>query len=253
MAEIQFYDYLLAGWFILAAIVAIILRFVPAPYGRHLRPKWGPGLRKSLGWMIMEAPAAIVFALFFAVGCAPVNVPHFLFFLLWEAHYLHRSFLYPFLLRGRKKTMPLSVVAMGATFNLVNSYLNGRYLFTFSGGYPEDWLLDPRFIAGVILFISGYILNRYSDQILRGLRGPEDDGYRIPSGGFYRWVTCPNYLGEITQWCGWALATWSLAGLSFAFWTLIVLSTRARSHHLWYRRNFPDYPPERRVLLPGLW
>ena len=66
-------------------------------------------------------------------------------------------------------------------------------------------------------------------------------------------MSCPNYLGEVVEWGGWALATWSMAGLSFAVWTLMVLSTRAHSHHRWYRENFPEYPPGSRALIPGLW
>jgi hypothetical protein len=30
------------------------------------------------------------------------------------------------------------------------------------------------------------------------------------------------------------------------------LVPRALSHHRWYQANFPDYPHERRALLPGL-
>jgi protein-S-isoprenylcysteine O-methyltransferase Ste14 len=69
----------------------------------------------------------------------------------------------------------------------------------------------------------------------------------------YRWISCPNYLGEIVEWSGWALATWSLPGLAFAVWTAANLAPRAHSHHLWYREHFEDYPPQRKALLPGLW
>lgn len=75
----------------------------------------------------------------------------------------------------------------------------------------------------------------------------------IPSGGLYRFVSCPNYLGEIIEWSGWALATWSLGGLSFAVWTAANLLPRAISHHKWYRSRFPDYPPKRLAILPFIW
>ena len=64
----------------------------------------------------------------------------------------------------------------------------------------------------------------------------------MPRGGFFRWVSCPNYLGEMLQWSGFALATWSLPGLSFALWTVANLLPRAVAHHRWYRREFADYP-----------
>ena len=43
------------------------------------------------------------------------------------------------------------------------------------------------------------------------------------------------------------------SGLAFAVWTIANLAPRARSNHLWYRQTFPDYPAERKALLPGLW
>ena len=52
---------------------------------------------------------------------------------------------------------------------------------------------------------------------------------------------------------GWALATWSLPGLAFAVWTVANLVPRARANHRWYRGRFPDYPKERRALVPGVW
>jgi hypothetical protein len=52
---------------------------------------------------------------------------------------------------------------------------------------------------------------------------------------------------------GWAVATWSLSGLAFATWTAANLAPRARANHRWYLETMPDYPPERKALLPGVW
>ena len=103
------------------------------------------------------------------------------------------------------------------------------------------------------MFVSGFIINRWADRKLRGLRKAGETAYQIPFGGLYQYISCPNYLGEIVEWCGWALATWSLAGLTFAIWTIANLAPRARSNHRWYREHFSAYPPERRALVPGVW
>ena len=108
-------------------------------------------------------------------------------------------------------------------------------------------------MIGLILFLAGYGVNRWADLTLRGLRRPGETGYKIPYGGLFRWVSCPNYLGEIVEWFGWALTTWSLPGLAFALWTVANLAPRARAHHAWYHDHFPDYPPERKALIPGIW
>ena len=63
---------------------------------------------------------------------------------------------------------------------------------------------------------------------------------------------CPNYLGEMMEWIGWALVAWSMAGFVFVVWTAANLVPRAYAHHQWYRRTFPDYPPERKAFIPFL-
>ena len=78
----------------------------------------------------------------------------------------------------------------------------------------------------------------------------EGAGYEIPRGWLYRYISCPNYFGEIVEWIGWAVAIWSLAGASFAVFTIANLAPRAISHHRWYHEKFPDYPPERKALVP---
>jgi 3-oxo-5-alpha-steroid 4-dehydrogenase 1 len=253
MNEQTFYSGLLIGWFVLAVVIFIALFFVVAPYGRYTRKGWGPTFNNRVGWVVMESMSPLVFAACFFLGSNIKTITLLLFFFMWEAHYIHRSFIYPFSLQDKIKRMPLLVVGMGFFFNAVNAYLNGRYVFTFSGGYSNEWLLDPRFICGVIIFIIGFVINRRADYILRNLRRLDESDYKIASSGLYRFISCPNYLGEIIIWVGWAVATWSLAGLSFAAWTIANLVPRARAHHAWYRSYFPDYPPERKALVPGLW
>ena len=61
-----------------------------------------------------------------------------------------------------------------------------------------------------------------------------------------------DYLGEILEWAGWALATWSFAGSAFAVFTLANLLPRALANHGWFKTQFADYPSSRRALIPYL-
>ena len=253
MNERAFFDFLLIGWLLLAIVIFIILFYISAPYGRHIRSGWGPVINNKLGWIIMEAPALLVFIVCFILGSSTNTISILVFFGLWLSHYIHRAFIYPFWLRGTANRMPVVIISFGLLFNTVNGYLNGRYIFTFSGGYTNEWLLDPRFIAGLVLFLTGFIINRQADYTLRHLRKASESGYKVSTKGLFRWISCPNYFGEIMIWIGWAVATWSLAGLVFAFWTAANLVPRARAHHAWYRENFPGYPPGRKALVPGVW
>ncbi len=247
------YNTLLRISFPLALITFILLRFVTAPYGRYKRKGWGPLVSNRLGWFLMEAPSAIVFAVLFYIGKVPKTPPLLLFFFLWEFHYIHRAFVYPFQIAKGKKNMPLTILLMGLVFNLGNAYLNGSYLFFLSPGYAASWFTQPQMVLGLALFTTGFLINRWADRVLLSLRRENKNEYQIPQGGLYHWVSCPNYLGEILEWVGWAIATWSLAGLSFAVWTIANLAPRAYAHHRWYRQHFPEYPSERKALLPGIW
>ena len=116
-------------------------------------------------------------------------------------------------------TFPAAVVAMAVLFNVLNAYINARWI-SHLGFYPSDWLTSLPFLVGVVLFGGGWLINQHADRTLIGLRKPGEAHYSIPRGGFYRYVSCPNYLGEIVEWIGWAILTWSLAGLAFAVFTI---------------------------------
>ncbi len=242
-------------WFVfaelaLAAVTFVALLFVVAPYGgRHGRSGWGTTVPSRVGWIVMEAPASVAFLLFYLLGAHRAEVVPLLFLLLWQAHYVQRAFVYPFLMRSGSR-MPVLVMLLAILFNLLNAWVNARWISEY-GDYPLSWLTDLRFWLGVALFAVGYALNIWSDRILRGLRrgGP---GYRIPYGGGFRFVSSPNYLGEIVEWTGWAIATWSVAGLAFALYTIANLAPRAMANHRWYQATFPEYPVYRRALIPFL-
>jgi protein-S-isoprenylcysteine O-methyltransferase Ste14 len=235
----------------LAAVTFVALRFITAPYGRHGRGGWGPTVPARAAWLVMESPAAVLFAGVYATGAHRTGLVPLVLLAMWEAHYLYRAFWYPFLARAGAR-MPVLVVLLAIAFNALNAWLNARWISHY-GRYAPSWLADPRFLVGLALFGCGLAVHVTADRTLRRLRAPGETGYRIPYGGGYRWVSSPNYLGEIVEWSGWALAAWSPAGLAFALYSAANLVPRAADHHAWYARRFPDYPPRRRALIPYLW
>ena len=237
--------------FALSFVSFIVLMFIPAPYGRHVRPGWGPVIPARVGWIAMEAPAVLVFAWAFFAGERWSHPAPLALFALWQMHYVYRTFVFPFRMHGGKPMTLLVAAFVALLVTAPYGYLNGRQLSHF-GEYPTSWLADPRFLVGSVLFIVGFAINFQSDNILMKLRKPGESGHKIPKGGLFRWVSCPNYFGELVEWSGWALATWSLAGLAFAVWGAVNLVPRALANHRWYRETFADYPPERRALIPGL-
>lgn len=250
MSEREFFPILLFVFLGIGVFVFIALFFVPAPYGRHTRTGWGPQMDSKWGWLLMESPAALLFMIFFCAGNRKDLVPVILLF-IWLSHYFHRAFIYPFTIRSRK-SMPVSILSFALLFNIVNPYIQARWIYSLapSTSYTVEWLTDIRFIIGILIFSLGFAINRQADRHLRNLRKPGETDYEIPERGLFRFVSCPNYLGEIVEWTGWALAVWSLSGFTYALWTLFNLLPRARAHHDWYRKTFPEYPPGRKALIP---
>ena len=248
----------LHGMLVWGVLVAAIVMFAyllrrAAPYGRHYRGAgWGPHISTRLAWIVMELPAPVVFLAVFLSGQHAFETVPLVFLAMWQVHYLNRTFIYPLRLRTGGRKTPLLVVGSGFFFNAVTAYTNARFVSEF-GTYAMAWLADPRFLVGVAIFLAGFTLNLHADNTLMHLRRPGEAGHSIPKGGGFRFVSCPNYLGEILEWLGWAIATWSFAGLAFLLLTVANLAPRARSNHRWYVDTFDDYPPERRALIPGIY
>jgi protein-S-isoprenylcysteine O-methyltransferase Ste14 len=233
----------------LAVVTIASLFVVVAPYGRHDREGWGPKIPSRLAWIYMECPAVLAFGWWFLRGPHATATAPLVLFALWNLHYVHRTFVFPFRLKIAGKTMPFLIATLGFTFNTLNAYVNATWIGTL-GDYPASWLGSPAFVVGATLFLSGLAINLWSDTRLIELRGDGTGGYKVPRGGLFELVSCPNYLGEILEWTGWAIATWSLAGVAFLLYVLANLVPRALANHAWYREKFPDYPARRRALVP---
>jgi hypothetical protein len=251
MIGLTVFNGIVLAWTLLALVLFPFQLFVTAPYGRHVRAGWGPRIPNRLSWFAMESVSLVVFAALFLAGPTAKSAPMWVFFALWVAHYIHRSLIFPWLTHTRGKTIPLAIVLSAAGFNIVNGGLNGFYLGWLAPIYPAAWLTDPRFVIGLVVFLSGGATNIWADYRLIALRAGTTD-YAIPRGGLFELVSCPNHLGEIVQWSGFALMCWNLPALSFAIWTAANLIPRALSHHRWYRQRFADYPRRRKAVIPFL-
>jgi 3-oxo-5-alpha-steroid 4-dehydrogenase 1 len=238
------------GWTVFAVLFIPVLLKITAPYGRHSREGWGIMINNTLGWIIMELTSPICFAIAFFYSGVEKSPLNYFFMALWMLHYLNRSIIYPLRYPNKNKQMPVSIALNAIFFNLINGSINGYFLGSIQPQYAADYLLQWNFIVGIILFFSGFIINIQSDNILLRLRKPGESVYKIPTGGLYRFISSPNYFGEIIEWTGFAIACWSLPALSFAVWTFSNLAPRAIANHQWYRKKFSDYPKERKALIP---
>lgn len=249
---LEFFNQFIWGWIAIGVITFIALLFITAPYGRHTKNGWGPLVDNRIAWVVMEAVVLVALFYFIITGSNSVSLVNGVIIALFSFHYFNRSFIFPFRIKTNGKKMPSSIMLMSVMFNSMNGFLIGYYLGDFKV-YENEWLSSPQFIIGTCIFFLGMALNWSSDTILINLRKPGETGYKIPTKGFFKYVSCPNLLGEVIEWGGFAILTWSLPGLAFFVWTCANLIPRAIAHHSWYKEKFDNYPKDRKAVIPGIW
>ena len=216
-----------------------------APYGRHTSKKWGVSIDNKLGWIIMELPALLVCPAIYFYFKVDFDIS-IMFICLWIIHYFNRTIIFPFRIKTKGKKMPLAIVLSAFFFNIVNGLINGYFLSNINLHSVSIFL-----ITGFLLFVLGLYINISSDNKLINLRKIKK-GYFVPKGGLFKYISCPNFFGEILEWFGFALMTFNIGSLSFFIWTCCNLIPRALAHHTWYKNKFNEYPKERKAILPFL-
>jgi 3-oxo-5-alpha-steroid 4-dehydrogenase 1 len=164
---------------------------------------------------------------------------------------------FPLLMRTRPGSrMSVSVFASGWVVVPMHAYLYACWLGEYGDLDQPGWLARPSLYAGLMIYLMGFGLLLHSEHTLRTLRDArvvsDEGGYRVPYGGGFRWVSSPHYLGELVAWLGLLVATGCPGGLFILAISLANLVPRSLATHRWYKETFPDYPPERRALVPLL-
>lgn len=239
----------------LAITVFVSLFFIKAGYGIFQSKKWGYTLPNKTGWVIMELPALISMYILWLTGDYSSSTVLNIFFFLFELHYIQRTFIFPFLIKGNSN-MPLSIILMGVTFNIINTFMIGYSLFHIDNVemYNILWLQSPLFITGVTIFFIGMIINIHSDNVIRHLRHPGDTKHYFPQKGMYKYVTSANYFGELLEWTGFAVLTQNEAAWIFVLWTFANLAPRAYAIRKRYIKEFGnEVVGNRKCIIPFIY
>jgi len=240
-------------------MVFFFLLRAPVPYGRHAASHYqflpmGPLIPATISWSLQESPSLIIPLYFLVTSDMPsfwnalllsCMIGHYFnrFQVLFPSSHISRAIIYPCRL-SKARPVPLFVTVLAFLFCAVNGYLQGRALMLFTRG--PDLLL----VSGIFLFCLGLWINISSDNELLRLRSK--GSYGMPRGGLFDLVSCPNYLGEIIEWAGFAIACSNLVSWTFAWCTTANLVPRALQHDAWYRSKFEEYPKRRKALIPWL-
>ncbi|XP_019726264.1 3-oxo-5-alpha-steroid 4-dehydrogenase 2 isoform X1 [Hippocampus comes] len=218
-------------------------------YGRHMMQTSPTRLVPArLAWFIQELPAILIPLLLMLTSHKPYSVGKMLLLGTFCLHYFYRTFIYSFLVRGQP--YPLNAMVGAIFFTSINGFLQGYYLLHCA--QLNEWKTDCRLKIGLLLFYTGMAINIHSDYCLRNLRKSGEVIYKVPKGGLFEYVSAPNYLGEIVEWFGYAMATWGFPSLSFAVFTTCFIGPRAIYHHRFYNKKFKSYSKSRKALIPFL-
>ncbi|XP_062578458.1 3-oxo-5-alpha-steroid 4-dehydrogenase 1-like isoform X2 [Saccostrea cucullata] len=214
--DLEVFNFLSYNLLFFGIVVVIVLQFLNTPYGRYARGGWGVDVNAKLAWFVQEIPAFLVpvLLIYCVEGPKITHIPNKILLGLFLLHYFQRSIIYPLLIRGGKPT-PLIPFLLAFAFCACNGYLQAGYIIKYAD-FGSEWMWNWRFYLG----------------------------------GMFEYVSGANFLGEILEWFGFALANGSLSAFSFFFFTLCNIGPRACHHHQWYKQKFEDYPQERKALIP---
>ncbi|KAJ1960362.1 hypothetical protein GGI12_003842 [Dipsacomyces acuminosporus] len=281
--EKDVFDLVLWGFQAASLLVFGALLAVGSPYGSQTTYSGMFTIDGKVAWIVMELVSPLAFALSYFARSPPFSgdsrssgsgssrrtLATHVFMALWMIHYTNRAVIYPLRQQSRKQ-MHLGILLSACVFNVVNGYVNARWLVVFSDiSLYSSSMSDSkmayfsrhpvRCVLGLSMFALGMAGNIHHDNILSSLRtrsprqtakGDKKSTYSVPYGGLFAFVSCPHFLCEIVEWTGFAILTQSPAAWTFVLSIVCNLLPRALCIDRWYKQEFAEYPRSRRALIP---
>ncbi|KAL7055902.1 hypothetical protein AAHC03_023070 [Spirometra sp. Aus1] len=172
-------------------------------------------------------------------------------------HFIKRELETAFVHRFSHATMPLRNLFKNCSFywlfGLFIAYFTNHHLYTFpSFGMPQVYF-------GLGTFLFGELGNFSCHIALRNLRPPGSTVRRIPQPVawspftyLFHLVACPNYTYEVISWVGFTIMTQTLAAGLFTLFAFGQMTIWALNKLKAYRKEFPDFPKNRKAIIPFL-
>uniref|UniRef100_A0AC34RFS8 Very-long-chain enoyl-CoA reductase n=1 Tax=Panagrolaimus sp. JU765 TaxID=591449 RepID=A0AC34RFS8_9BILA len=189
-------------------------------------------------------------------GDKPVHFAVTLALICHSFHYLKRLYETQFVHRFSNGTMPF--------FNL---FKNCSYYWGFAA-FMSYFVNHPLYTSAALgslqiyLGLAGFFiceLGNYSIHILlRDLRPPGTKERKIPYPNsnpltlMYNFTSCPNYTYEVGSWVSFSLMTQCLPALFFTLAGFIQMKIWADGKHRNYKKEFANYPKNRKPIVPFL-
>jgi len=171
-----------------------------------------------------------------------------------SAHYLKRLLETKFVHRFSHGTMPLMNIFKNSTYYWMfaawQAYLINHPLYT-SPGMNQVY-------GALAVFTLAETGNLVIHLALRDLRpkGSTERKIPFPTGNpftnLFNLVSCPNYTYEVTSWIAFAVMTQNVGTIVFALLGFMQMAVWAKGKHRNYKKEFGNYPKQRKAIVPFL-
>ncbi|CAO1619495.1 unnamed protein product [Parajaminaea phylloscopi] len=170
-------------------------------------------------------------------------------------HYLKREAETLFVHRFSSATMPLFNIFKNSAHYWILSgvFLAGAVYRPALGAKALSGTIqeNPAFLtACAVVWTLAQLGNFQSHMILRGLRSAGGRERKIPRGGAFELVSCPNYFFETVAWVAFTALTLSPASALFAAVSVGQMVLWAIKKHRNYKKEFGKDYPRRKVMFP---
>jgi very-long-chain enoyl-CoA reductase len=224
---------------------AVLLGFLdyfelwPMRYSKFQTDK---GVPSRIGMFVLYFLPVITATVFALPYLASASLTQWLVYAAVLVHFLKRTYEVLFVHKYSGSMQPLTFGVIVVTYALIAGMISALNAQAAPG-------FDALFVLGLVFFVIGEIGNFYHHKLLADLR-KDGDGYHIPRGGWFEKATCPHYFFELLAWLGIVLLSRYLFTLLAFIAMLGYLSGRSIKTRQWYQKRFPEYPAERKNMIP---
>lgn len=172
----------------------------------------------------------------------------------WSFHYIKRILETIFVHRFSHATMPITNLFKNCSYYWGFALYVGYYIN--HPLYTPPLFKDAQVYAGLLAFLFSELGNFSVHIALRNLRPPGTNERKIPkptSNPFtwlFNYVSCPNYTYEIAAWLSFSVMTQALPALLFTASGGGQMILWALGKHRNYRKEFANYPRQRKAIIP---
>ncbi|KAA8909372.1 hypothetical protein TRICI_004538 [Trichomonascus ciferrii] len=191
-----------------------------------------------------------------------------LIFVFSMLHFLKREYETAFVHKFSLATMPMfNIFKNSSHYWLLSGVLLAYFNYAPPSYFTPDAPLWKRILFsrqqllpmgetalyGMTLFwLFSELSNFWTHITLSNLRPPGTTVRKIPFGYGFNWVSCPNYFFETLAWTAVALISQNWSATLFVTVATAQMYIWALKKHRRYKKEFPDYPKNRRVYVPYL-